>query len=239
MKNKSKLAINPKKNLCDIPGIGTKLCEKLNKQNKIKVKDLTISEINRLPDEARLTIQYLSGNKFTYDEMTNVVNELKHWLDEYVTGNNHKYIIAGSYRRKEPLIKDIDIVIIPNKILLFPKSVKFIRKGETKYKILYKSKSVNSYIPVDILVTTTQYWPSAILYFTGSRNFNIVTRIKAREKGLILNEYGLRTANQECKVINCKYLKLTTEKAILEKIYGQYIKPEDRNAKSLKKILKK
>lgn len=205
------------KKLGEVAGIGPKLLASLNKNGKFIVADLTEDEIQNLPKEARLTIKYLSGRRFTSDEILKVILEMEKWLDEY----SSMWIATGSYRRGKDPLKDIDIVAILKKVLLFPKDVIMIRAGNLKYKFFWKSKSIGEYVPVDILVTDDKHWASSILHFTGSKEFNIKSRIKAKEKGYTLNEYGLWKKNRN--------LNLDSEEKILTKLYGKYIKPEDRN----------
>ena len=45
---------------------------------------------------------------------------------------------------------------------------------------------------IDIMYTKPQEYPFAILYFTGSMEFNVKMRGELLEKGLSLNEYGIK-----------------------------------------------
>jgi DNA polymerase/3'-5' exonuclease PolX len=72
--------------------------------------------------------------------------------------------------------------------------------------------------------TLSQYYP-AILYFTGSKEFNLMMRKKAIEKGLKLSEYGL---------FNSHGIRIDTdynEKCIFDhlEIDPKYIDPTNRN----------
>ncbi len=101
--------------------------------------------------------------------------------------------IAGSYRRKKETVGDIDIVVItdkPEKISLAIASLPFVRKvvahGGAKL-----SFDLQSGLRTDIRFVRAGQWGSALLYFTGSKEHNIVLRKLAIEKGWKLNEYGL------------------------------------------------
>ena len=97
---------------------------------------------------------------------------------------------AGSYRRGEEEIGDIDIVIIPRKGLrlqdcLPPSYDEMNWLGEKKAQIVIMGEKV------DIHATTLDSMGAARMYFTGPAHWNIGMRIRARTMGYKLNEYGL------------------------------------------------
>ncbi|MFI5303330.1 MAG: DNA polymerase/3'-5' exonuclease PolX [Nitrospiria bacterium] len=130
--------------------------------------------------------------------------------------------IAGSLRRKKEIIRDIDIVSSsphPEKAMeLFsnlPEVESTDSRGETKSSAVLKSG-----IHVDFRVVTSENYPFALLYFTGSKEHNTVLRGIAKEKGLKLNEYGL--FKEEALVI-CR-----SEREIYQKLGFDFIPPELR-----------
>jgi len=111
--------------------------------------------------------------------------------------------VAGSVRRMKETIGDVDILItIKDSIKKTPgKSaaatimdyfvslsgiVKIWSKGPTKSSIRMEQG-----FDVDLRVVQKKSYGSALQYFTGSKEHNIVTRRLAIEKGLKLNEYGV------------------------------------------------
>uniref|UniRef100_A0A0A9YZS5 Putative DNA polymerase family X n=1 Tax=Lygus hesperus TaxID=30085 RepID=A0A0A9YZS5_LYGHE len=44
---------------------------------------------------------------------------------------------------------------------------------------------------IDVRFVDASSYPAALLYFTGSKNFNVFVRSEALKKHFILNEYGL------------------------------------------------
>lgn len=104
-----------------------------------------------------------------------------------------KVSLAGSFRRRKETIGDIDILVVtkkPKKVMDFftslPGIIKIWGKGTTKSSIRLKEG-----FDVDVRVVAKKSYGSALQYFTGSKEHNIVTRKIAIEKGLKLNEYGV------------------------------------------------
>ncbi|HFD04615.1 MAG TPA: PHP domain-containing protein, partial [Firmicutes bacterium] len=90
-----------------------------------------------------------------------------------------------------------------------------IAQGKTKSSIV-SDKGIN----VDIRVIVKDEFPSAINYFTGSKEHNIRLRQIAKEKGYKLNEYGLWK--------NENRIKLRDEKELYKYLGMKYIEPEMR-----------
>jgi len=104
-----------------------------------------------------------------------------------------KVSLAGSLRRRKETIGDIDILVVtkkPKKVMDFftslPGIIKIWGKGATKSSIRLKEG-----FDVDVRVVAKKSYGSALQYFTGSKEHNIVTRKIAIDKGLKLNEYGV------------------------------------------------
>ncbi|PIR72318.1 MAG: DNA polymerase III [Candidatus Nealsonbacteria bacterium CG10_big_fil_rev_8_21_14_0_10_36_24] len=100
---------------------------------------------------------------------------------------------AGSVRRMKETIGDADILVVsknPAKVMDFfvslPGVVKIWGKGLTKASVKRKEG-----FDMDLRVVPRKSYGSALQYFTGSKEHNIVTRKIAIEKGLKLNEYGV------------------------------------------------
>jgi DNA polymerase (family X) len=107
---------------------------------------------------------------------------------------------AGSIRRRKETIGDVDILITTkdsasikdsaDKIMDFfvrlPGIVKIWMKGSSK-----SSVRMAEGFDVDLRVVKKKSYGSALQYFTGSKEHNIVIRRIAIEKGLKLSEYGL------------------------------------------------
>ena len=111
--------------------------------------------------------------------------------------------VAGSVRRMKETIGDVDILVAvreskkpaftkasAGKIMDFfvqlPGIIKVWMKGPTK-----SSVRMEQGFDVDLRVVKKKSYGSALQYFTGSKEHNIVTRRIAIEKSLKLSEYGL------------------------------------------------
>jgi DNA polymerase (family 10) len=82
-------------------------------------------------------------------------------------------------------------------------------------------------IQSDLRVVSDAEYPFALMYFTGSKEHNIVMRQRAIDRGLRLNEYGLFRSKTETRspslLVACR-----TEEEIFQKLELPYIPPEMR-----------
>jgi DNA polymerase (family 10) len=136
---------------------------------------------------------------------------------------------AGSLRRHKEVIGDVDLLASskrPAAVIDFfanqPGIANVIAKGETKASILLPGG-----IQSDLRVVSDAEFPFALMYFTGSKEHNIVLRQRAIERGLRLNEYGLFRSKTETRdpslLVACQ-----TEHEIFEKLGLHFIPPEMR-----------
>ncbi len=135
--------------------------------------------------------------------------------------------IAGSFRRFKETIGDIDILIcskydVNEKILSHPRIKEVLVKGETKISFLYELSN-NKPIQVDVRIIEEKSWGAALMYFTGSKEHNILMRDLAIEKGYKLNEYGLFKGEI--------YIAGRNEEEVFDRLGIQYIPPEIREAR--------
>jgi DNA polymerase/3'-5' exonuclease PolX len=83
------------------------------------------------------------------------------------------------------------------------------------------------------MYTTPQEYPFAILYFTGSKDFNLMMRQVANDKGYTLNEYNIEKYSSDKKnrvknIIDPEGEKIKVEKDIFEFLEMEYREPCDR-----------
>ncbi len=108
--------------------------------------------------------------------------------------------VAGSVRRRRETIGDLDFLVTvkdskkgkvsAEKIMDFfvnmPGVIKIWSKGTTRSSVRFQEG-----IDCDLRVVAKKSYGSALQYFTGSKEHNIITRTLAIKKGLKLNEYGV------------------------------------------------
>jgi len=133
-----------------------------------------------------------------------------------------KVALAGSLRRKKETIGDIDILVKaskPKKVLDYfttlPEVLRIWGKGETKSSVRLKQG-----IDCDLRVVPEESYGAALMYFTGSKEYNIRIRKIAISKGLKLNEYGLFKGK--------KRIAGRTEREIYKQLELDFVPPEKR-----------
>ena len=136
---------------------------------------------------------------------------------------------AGSLRRHREIIGDVDLLASsknPAAVLEYfahlPGIINVIAKGETKASVLLEGG-----IQSDLRVVSDAEFPFALMYFTGSKEHNIVMRQRAIDRGLRLNEYGLFRSHTETRdsklLVRCK-----TEEEIFQELGLHPVPPEMR-----------
>lgn len=132
--------------------------------------------------------------------------------------------VAGSIRRRQETIGDIDILVTTSKpaavIKAFkrlPEIIAVMEEGPTRVAVKYKL-GVNG----DLRVLKDSEYGAALLYFTGSKFHNIQLRTIAAKKGWKLSEYGLFRGHT--------VLASTTEQQIYRRLGMAWMPPEIRTA---------
>lgn len=104
--------------------------------------------------------------------------------------------IAGSYRRKKEIVRDLDFIVssrnaesVMTYFTSHPLVESILAQGATKSSVLLKSG-----IQCDLRVVSGAEYPFALNYFTGSKEHNVRMRSRALSKGWSLNEYRFSTA---------------------------------------------
>jgi DNA polymerase (family 10) len=132
--------------------------------------------------------------------------------------------IAGSYRRKSETVGDLDILVLGetaareaerNLLKAFEKTT-ILANGETKISFMIFPENLQ----VDIRFVPEDSYGAGILYFTGSKDFNVMMRKVAIGKGYLLNEYGLFRDGE--------YIAGKTEKRIFEELDLPFTPPDKR-----------
>lgn len=151
-----------------------------------------------------------------------------------------KITICGSYRREKSFSGDIDVIVVHPDVtkknigdsdiftllIQYLEKIKFIVDSLTsdnvKTKYMGYCKLSNDIIArIDIrFVPYESYYP-AVLYFTGSKDFNKKMRQHALSMDYKLSEYGLFDENG-------KEFEITSEKDIFDILGFEYVEPKER-----------
>lgn len=219
--------------LIRIPGLGPKRIKKL--YTKLRVK--SVKELKQAAKEGRISRLEGFGRKSEENIRKNLglaVAGVRKPLAEVLPvavriasrlkklRSVEKIEIAGSIRRKKASVRDIDILIVssdPKQVMDFfvalPDVKKVIAKGPTKSSVFLKAG-----YGCDVRIVDRKSFGAALLYFTGSKDYNIWCRQVAIKKGLKLSEYGLFKGE--------KWIAGRTEKEVLSKLGIKYVPPEKR-----------
>lgn len=171
------------------------------------------------------------------------------------------YKFVGSYRRKTKDSGDIDMLITckpkknTNEIEAYREALRYVVEvlidaeyiienlalGPTKFMGICKlpdSDSNGEYLNrrIDIKVTTKEEYPFALLYFTGSKEFNVDMRRIANRMNLSLNEYNFTVLDGDNKgeVVD---VNLETEEDVFNYLNINYVEPPDRDGEALDRYL--
>lgn len=230
--------------LQDIAGIGKVLARSLKKQGVKAISDLKKSQyFSQLPEAAQIDIKYHPIKPIPRYLIEHLEYQLKRIL-------KLPMVFVGSYRRHKPFSSDVDILIRQSTLDKYGGSLKFIEYinshqsniklyhpyaiGPSKLSTICRLKKYKKNVKVDMFITTTEEYPFALLYTTGSKEFNIRMRRLAKLKGMLLNQNGLYKTKQHKSARNTKpdlkqkITGLKTEKSIFEYLNMPFLKPEER-----------
>lgn len=104
-----------------------------------------------------------------------------------------RFDAAGSYRRGRETVGDLDLLVeakdpgpVMDHFAEFEQVAEVLLRGDTKMSVRLQQG-----MQVDLRVVPQESYGAALLYFTGSKNHNIVLRGMAKDRGLKINEYGV------------------------------------------------
>ena len=152
-----------------------------------------------------------------------------------------KGTVVGSYRRGAQSSGDIDVLLSMDapdaeRTKAFHAYVKKLKEKSYMVEELSKGSQKNLSIVrltpestarrLDLLVIPVEQLPYALLYFTGSQDFNVGFRKEALKKGYTLNEHEMKVTG---KVAGAKAVPpFTTEEEVFAFLGIEYKAPKDR-----------
>jgi DNA polymerase/3'-5' exonuclease PolX len=229
----------------EIYGIGRNTAYKLFKEYKIKSINELIERVNKR--EIVLPENIMIGLKYFNNLDTNIPRKDIDDIHEFLLNTLFEIDInlfgttCGSYRRQKDTSGDVDFIIIHNDYKTMNTKMnknyldifinKLIDKNfiidsltktdvKTKYMGIFKWRTSKPR-RIDVRIVPLESYYSALLYFTGSKDFNRQMRLNAISMDYTLNEYGLY--NEKGKMF-----KVNSEKEIFDLLNMEYITPDNR-----------
>jgi DNA polymerase/3'-5' exonuclease PolX len=206
-----------KEDITKILSIGKKKAEELINAGLKSTKDLEKPEFySLLNTDTQKILAYKPLRRIPHKE----IKDIEHLL----VGKNAT--LVGSYRRKQPFSKDIDILLIGRgrkdiddyiTSLTLPTVV--ISAGQDKASIIIQGK--HNY-KADIFRAPKSEYFTHLLYATGSKMLNIRMRARAKKMGYLLNQKGL--FKNEKKINKPK----DDEARLFQLLNMEYVPPELR-----------
>lgn len=222
--------------LIRVPSIGTKTAIALYKELGITsiaelrqaVDDGSISKLPRLGPKS---IENLKTSLARLADRTKRMRLGDAWplarsIVEALTGHSdaRNVVAAGSLRRMEPTVGDIDIICTsdsPAEVLAYftklPVAQTITGIGDTKATIWAEPG-----ISVDCRVVKHECFGNLLQHFTGNKDHNVKIRELARARGLKVSEYGIESLETHA------VMTAQTEEEVYATLGLAYIPPELR-----------
>jgi DNA polymerase beta len=227
---------SPLEDFLKIHGVGKQHAKKLFSAGFKTIDDLRKCE--SIKDYLNDT--QMKGLKYYEDMQVRIPYEEIQKHEMYLKDTLHRVdpraelTIAGSYRRKRPDSGDIDLLLKASNKNTYEKFVDvltgegyltcMLARGPKKYMGMGKIDMSPCHRRIDIMYTKPEEYPFAILYFTGSGEFNVRMRDDSLKQGYTMNEYGIKHTDTGLKVEQV----FSDEKDIFKLLGYEYLEPEDR-----------
>ena len=221
------------KQLLSIYGIGPakidELMGKISSIEELKTKPELLNDKQKIGlkyyDDLQLRIPITEGKKH-YTLIKKTLSKINKDIE---------FEMVGSFRRKNKDMGDIDILIkntsninLENIIMALQESgyiQETLASGKNKFMGICKLSDLPAR-RIDILLADPSYYYFALLYFTGSYQFNIYIRRIALQKGLSLSEYGFKNLNNR-QLMNTEDA-IHSEEDIFKYLDIPYVAPNKR-----------
>ena len=209
------------KQLVEIKGIGPERAKDLIKAGVKKISDLKREKYNKLlSDEARLFVQLNPLNKIPNADIKT--------LEPYILRAIPNAVLVGSYRRGKPFSSDIDVMVVSDdsnalntafeKLTHVFDKLYVYSKGPDKMSLILQFNG--SAYKMDVFRTAVEDSTAMLLYSTGSKEFNVSQRSRAKKLGYLLNQKGLFK--------NGVRIPLSTERDYFDTLQMPYKTPSER-----------
>jgi len=208
-----------------IVGIGPHRAQTLVNKGLRSIKELKEPQWwNQLNVDTQAALKTQPMRKIPHDDIARIESILIKFPEAKVQ-------LVGSYRRKTPSSRDIDIMIVSTKLSVMNNYLKYLdkkvphiylySKGADKMSLVLEFNA-NKKFKADVFKTHPDYYWAHLLYATGSKSNNIRMRAKAKRMGYLLNQKGLWKAGE--RILG----PTANEKKYYEALNLPYLRPELR-----------
>ncbi|MBG83032.1 MAG: DNA polymerase III [Phycisphaerae bacterium] len=231
--------------LLDVPGLGPKTVRRLWQEvdvtsiDKLRkaISDGTLESMPRMGAKTianiadSLAFMETAGDRLGIGIAMPIAEMLVARLE--TLKGTRRITYAGSLRRGRETIGDVDLLAVTDDVgelaaafTESPEVVKVLAKGETKCSVRLEQG-----LQIDLRMVDEAAFGAALMYFTGSKEHNVLLRERAIKRGLRLNEYGLFPDDDEDGTPQSRGIEPTaseTEAAIYEALELPFHPPELR-----------
>lgn len=138
---------------------------------------------------------------------------------DYLKSLDDNFVLAGSARRgKKEGLHDLDVVYVGERIPNLPGHAAFVQ-GKDIVRVMIQDEHI------DIYRTNPESFGAMMLYLTGPLDFNLMTRSRAKKRGMVLNQKGL--FDRETKEL----IASETEQNMFDALGLPYKEPAQRGLK--------
>lgn len=224
--------------LFDVPGLGPKKIKALYE----KLNVASLADLEKACKDDRVSALDGFGSK-TQEKLVHALASLKQGAGRQLASvaahaastllddlrahpDTIRISSGGSTRRRNETVHDIDIIVstknpaaISRAFREHPMVGRVLSAGDTKSSVM-----LGNGLQADLRVVSDEEYPFALMYFTGSKEHNIVLRGLAQDRGWTLNEYRLAPVKKGA----AKIPEIRDERDIYELFGFDYIEPELR-----------
>ena len=233
-----------------IYGVGPKRAKELVDKGISTIEELKQPEnIKLLNDKQKIGLQYYYDileriPRKEIEEYRTLLEKIFNDVSKDIAGTS-SFEIVGSYRRNAQTSGDIDLIITnsENNVEIFKQFldrlvkegiiIELLSRGKVKSLTIGRlptSSSTENRLArrIDLLYSPPKEYAFALLYFTGSQEFNTVMRQHALDMEYTLNEHGISRKQDGIKGDLVTTREFRTEKDIFDFLNLEYKTPVER-----------
>lgn len=227
--------------LTELMGIGEVKAKELMSKGLESISDLKKKKWQaELSEETKTFMKLKPITRIPHNAIAEIEDKIKK-----LETPDMKFIFVGSYRRKADFSRDIDVMLVSNRLDAIDVAINAISKiyktfvyskGQDKVSFVIQlnqseanNRDKNKCYKMDIFRVVPENYIPMLLYSTGSKGHNIYMRGRAKKKGYLLNQNGLYRVSAGDKLENERIEGLNTEEDYFKILNIPYKEPPNRN----------